>query len=198
MRLIAFFQCLWQSSNLSVSGLCSQIPRKNLLFTASSSIIKHDSTSMNVQGCISLSLQAVVYVKLRAEYSESKAASGLEVVVPMPPEVSRLACDHATEVGALSMPFPLSLCSMAAAVAACHEQGVVCMILCHFQGRGHHWLLRLQVKPSGSQSWDWQEKARRLVWKFKRVQGNTEHMLKVICPLADIVCHVLALSVRHA
>ena len=43
-------------------------------------------------------MQAIVYIKLRAEYAESKAASGLEVVVPMPPEVSRLACDHATEV----------------------------------------------------------------------------------------------------
>ena len=41
------------------------------------------------------------------------------------------------------------------------------------------WLASLQVKPTASQSWDWQEKARRLVWKFKRVQGNSEHMLKV-------------------
>lgn len=82
--------------------------------------------------------KAIVFIKLRAEFAESKAASGLEVVVPMPPEVSRLACDHATD-----------------------------------------------VKPAGSQSWDWQEKARRLVWKFKRVQGNTEHMLKVRVSLED-------------
>ena len=41
--------------------------------------------------------QAVVFIKLRAEFADNKAASGLEVVVPMPPEVQRLSCDHATE-----------------------------------------------------------------------------------------------------
>ena len=43
-------------------------------------------------------MQAIVFIKLRAEYAESKASSGLEVVVPMPPEVSRLSCEHASEV----------------------------------------------------------------------------------------------------
>lgn len=43
-----------------------------------------------------------MFIKLRAEFAESKAASGLEVVVPMPPEVSRLACDHATDVRMVS------------------------------------------------------------------------------------------------
>ncbi len=36
-----------------------------------------------------------------------------------------------------------------------------------------------EPKPSGSQTWDWQEKARRLVWKFKRFQGGNTHVLKV-------------------
>lgn len=33
--------------------------------------------------------------------------------------------------------------------------------------------------PRGSQTWDWQEKQRRLVWKFKKVPGGTEHTLQV-------------------
>ena len=33
--------------------------------------------------------------------------------------------------------------------------------------------------PASSQSWDWQERARRLVWKFKRISGGTSHTLKV-------------------
>lgn len=36
-----------------------------------------------------------------------------------------------------------------------------------------------EPKPSGSQSWDWQERAHRLIWKFKRVQGGSSHVLKV-------------------
>ena len=51
-------------------------------------------------------MQAVVYIKLRAEFTETKAASGLELVVPMPPEVQRLACDHATEVCYSPSPHP--------------------------------------------------------------------------------------------
>ncbi|KAK9810642.1 hypothetical protein WJX73_006618 [Symbiochloris irregularis] len=82
--------------------------------------------------------KAVLFIKLRAEFADSKAAAGLEVVCPLPHEVSRLSCEHHTE-----------------------------------------------VKPSGSQSWDWQERARRLVWKFKRVQGGTEHVLKVRVTLED-------------
>ena len=38
----------------------------------------------------------------------------------------------------------------------------------------------LQVKPPGNQSWDWSEKQHRLVWRHKKVQGGTEHTLKVI------------------
>ena len=33
--------------------------------------------------------------------------------------------------------------------------------------------------PRGSQTWDWQEKQRRLVWKFKKAPGGTEHTLQV-------------------
>lgn len=33
--------------------------------------------------------------------------------------------------------------------------------------------------PKGSQTWDWQERQRRLVWKFKKVAGATEHTLQV-------------------
>lgn len=37
------------------------------------------------------------------------------------------------------------------------------------------------LKPADAQSWDWQEKAHRLIWKFKKgfPQGNAEHTLKV-------------------
>ena len=35
-----------------------------------------------------------------------------------------------------------------------------------------------EPKPAGSQTWDWQEKARKLVWKFKRFQGGSHHVLK--------------------
>lgn len=43
-------------------------------------------------------MQAVLFIKLRAEFAESKAAAGLEVVCPLPHEVSRLSCEHHTEV----------------------------------------------------------------------------------------------------
>jgi hypothetical protein len=39
-----------------------------------------------------------------------------------------------------------------------------------------------EPQPRGSQTWDWQEKQRRLVWKFKKVPGGTEHTLQVRCP----------------
>lgn len=35
------------------------------------------------------------------------------------------------------------------------------------------------AKALGPASWDWQERAHKLVWKFKRVQGGTDHTLKV-------------------
>ena len=67
-----------------------------------------------------------------ADFGGDKAASGLEVAVPMPKEVSRVHCE-----------------------------------------------LPRDLKPPGSQSWDWQERGRRLLWKFRRVQGGSEHTLKV-------------------
>jgi hypothetical protein len=78
----------------------------------------------------------VVLIKVRAEYDNAKAASGLEVVIPMPRAVQRVSCMFVTE-----------------------------------------------PRPAGSQSWDWQEKQRRLVWKFKKVPGATEHTLRVRTPL---------------
>lgn len=69
---------------------------------------------------------------MRAEYESTKAASGLEVVLPMPRSVQRVSCMYDTE-----------------------------------------------PKPAGSQAWDWQEKQRRLVWKFKKVPGATEYSLRV-------------------
>ncbi len=79
-----------------------------------------------------VAVQALVYIKLRAEFATDKAANGLEMVIPFPKEVQRVSCDVDKE-----------------------------------------------AKPAGMQTWDWQEKARRLVWKFKKVQGGSEHTLKV-------------------
>ncbi|KAK9824001.1 hypothetical protein WJX72_006898 [[Myrmecia] bisecta] len=41
------------------------------------------------------------------------------------------------------------------------------------------------IKGGITQSWDWQEKAHRLVWKFNKVPGGTEHTLKVRATLED-------------
>ena len=79
-------------------------------------------------------LQAVIFIKLRADFGSDKAAAGLEVVVPMPREVQRVSCEY--------------------------EQ---------------------DVQPIGNQTWDWQEKQHRLVWKHKKVKGSTEWTLRV-CP----------------
>ena len=35
------------------------------------------------------------------------------------------------------------------------------------------------VQALGPASWDWQERAHKLVWKFKRVQGGADITLKV-------------------
>ena len=89
----------------------------------------------------------MLLIKVRAEYDASKAASGLEVVLPMPRSVLRVSCMYDSE-----------------------------------------------PKPAGSQSWDWQEKQRRLVWKFKKVPGATEYTLRVRCQ--TLCCYALALKER--
>ena len=94
--------------------------------------------------------QAVVLIKVRAEYDNAKAASGLEVIIPMPRAVQRVSCMFATE-----------------------------------------------PRPAGSQSWDWQEKQRRLVWKFKKVPGATEHTLRVRHAAGSEALHALALLVTR-
>lgn len=81
---------------------------------------------------MNLQLQAVIFIKVRADFGGDKAAAGLEVVVPMPREVQRVSCEY--------------------------EQ---------------------DVQPIGNQSWDWQEKQHRLVWKHKKVKGGTEWTLRV-------------------
>ena len=39
------------------------------------------------------------------------------------------------------------------------------------------------VQALGPASWDWQERAHKLVWKFKRVQGGADITLKVGIPI---------------
>ena len=53
-----------------------------------------------------------------------------------------------------------------------------------------------EPKPAGSQSWDWQEKAHRIVWKFKRVQGGSTHVLRVSALLTPSRAHCRAVSGR--
>ncbi len=77
--------------------------------------------------------QAIINIRISPDFSGDKAASGLEVVVPMPREVARVHCELGRDAKA----------------------------------------------GAGGQSWDWQERARRLVWKFKRVPGGVEHTLRV-------------------
>ncbi len=91
-------------------------------------------------------LQAVIFIKVRADFGADKAAAGLEVVVPMPREVQRVSCEY--------------------------EQ---------------------DVQPIGNQSWDWQEKQHRLVWKHKKVKGSTEWTLRVCA--ARSACEMVTLIV---
>ena len=39
------------------------------------------------------------------------------------------------------------------------------------------------MQALGPASWDWQERAHKLVWKFKRVQGGADITLKVGPPI---------------
>ena len=41
------------------------------------------------------------------------------------------------------------------------------------------------AKPAGNQAWDWQEKAGRLVWRFKKLPGGADATLKAR-PLAAV------------
>jgi AP-4 complex subunit mu-1 len=93
---------------------------------------------MTVEDDKDASNKAIIFVKVRAEYSPDKASSGLEVVVPMPREIQRVSCEYETE-----------------------------------------------VRPPGNQTWDWQEKQHKLVWRHKKVQGGTEHILRVRVTLED-------------
>ena len=43
------------------------------------------------------------------------------------------------------------------------------------------------VQPIGNQTWDWQEKQHRLVWKHKKVKGSTEWTLRVCCSACAIL-----------
>ena len=45
-----------------------------------------------------LTLQAVIFIKLRADFASDKAATGLEVIVPMPKEVQRVSCEYEQDV----------------------------------------------------------------------------------------------------
>ncbi|BDA40565.1 AP-4 complex subunit mu-1 [Coccomyxa sp. Obi] len=84
-------------------------------------------------------LKAIITIRITPDFGGDKAASGLEVVVPMPREVARVHCE----------------------------------------------LGRDAKSGAAGQTWDWQERARRLVWKFKRVQGGLEHTLRVRATLSD-------------
>ena len=99
----------------SCSALCSP---------ALSSVLASSNTALNVQ--------AIVHIKLRADFADGKAAAGVEMVVPLPKDVQRVACD----------PDPA------------------------------------HAKPAGNQTWDWQEKAGRLVWRFKKLPGGADATLK--------------------
>ncbi len=79
-----------------------------------------------------LSGQALVTIRLKADFLAEKAASGLELTIPFPKEAVRMSCEYERE-----------------------------------------------PKPLGSQSWDWQERLHKLTWKLKRVQGGSDHTLKV-------------------
>ena len=89
-------------------------------------------TCIPASGKHSRAVQAVVYIKVRAEYAADKAASGMDITVPMPAEVQRVSCDYGAP-----------------------------------------------PKPASSQSWDWNERMHRLIWRFKRLPGGSEHTLKV-------------------
>ena len=43
-------------------------------------------------------LQAIIFIKVRAEFGHEKSAAGLEVVVPMPRQVQRVSCEYDKEV----------------------------------------------------------------------------------------------------
>lgn len=102
-----------------------------------------------------LSGQAVITIRITPDFGGDKAASGLEVVVPMPREVARVHCE----------------------------------------------LGRDAKSGAAGQTWDWQERARRLVWKFKRVQGSLEHTLRVrlfaLHALMALSVHVMGISVHY-
>ena len=36
-----------------------------------------------------------------------------------------------------------------------------------------------------AQAWDWQERARKLVWKLRKVAGGSEHTLRIRATLED-------------
>ena len=82
--------------------------------------------------------QALVTVRLKADFPADKSASGLELSIPFPKEAARMTCEYERE-----------------------------------------------PKPLGSQTWDWQERMHRLTWKLKRVQGGSDHSLKV-CHLVPV------------
>lgn len=50
------------------------------------------------------------------------------------------------------------------------------------------------MQALGPASWDWQERAHKLVWKFKRVQGGTPLTLKVSWPSCRCASAVVVLA----
>jgi hypothetical protein len=146
-------------------------------------------------------VQANISIRISPEFGADKAASGLEVLVPMPREVQRVNCDSLKPSQASGLP--------PTARAVSFEQGSPsgallslrsCCSLHAHQPKGYLrrqpscWEGALMEQKAANQiinelgaaaqvlgpvSWDWQERAHKLVWKFKRVQGGTDHTLKV-------------------
>ena len=57
-------------------------------------------------------LQAIIFIKVRAEFAHEKSAAGLEVVVPMPRQVQRVTCEYDKEVRWGLTCFPVGIFSL--------------------------------------------------------------------------------------
>ena len=53
------------------------------------------------------------------------------------------------------------------------------------------------MQTLGPASWDWQERAHKLVWKFKRVQGGTDLTLKVNPSVLHLVYPCASRTLAH-
>ena len=100
-----------------------------------------------------------LFIRLRAEYEPTKTATGVEVVVPLPPSVQRVHCETDTAGGGGDS---------GGGGGGGASSGSALLLAAALPGKG-----------TFGQHTEWDPRKHRLVWNLKNLKGGKEHVLRV-------------------